>query len=375
MKPACNTVDRTGPGPAPRSGREPDPMDLALARLSHDVYETTGSSLDGWDPVSSARLEASGIAPERSSDPETGFHARIYQHREHGFALVLRGTDEARDWVSNLRQGVGLGDLQYRQAVSLAISARSAFGDELVIVGHSLGGGLASIASLRTGVPAVTFNAAGVHDRTLDHYGITRDARHRAAETGQVRRYTVDNEILTSLQEHALQTRGILPDAIGHRIRLSDPEPLSIFDRLATHRRLSHALETHSMDSVLRALEAPPRPEGRSQAATALIARSIQAIHQLDDLRRNSNVPGLGLVNVAVFVAARARESGMDRIDHMACSEDGTRLFAIQGPRGDPAQHRVGADVRAAACIIELAFLNGRSKLAVPFYSVVSYDS
>ena len=28
---------------------------------------------------------------------------------------------------------------------------------------------------------------------------------------------------------------------------------------------------------------------------------------------------------------------------------------------------KVGADVRAAACIIELAFLNGRSKLAVPF--------
>jgi adenine phosphoribosyltransferase len=36
---------------------------------------------------------------------------------------------------------------------------------------------------------------------------------------------------------------------------------------------------------------------------------------------------------------------------------------------------KVGADVRAAACIIELSFLNGRSKLAVPFISVVSYES
>jgi adenine phosphoribosyltransferase len=36
---------------------------------------------------------------------------------------------------------------------------------------------------------------------------------------------------------------------------------------------------------------------------------------------------------------------------------------------------KVGADVRAAACIIELAFLNGRSRLNVPFISVVSYDS
>ena len=36
---------------------------------------------------------------------------------------------------------------------------------------------------------------------------------------------------------------------------------------------------------------------------------------------------------------------------------------------------KVGADVRAAACIIELAFLGGRTKLNVPFSSVVSYDS
>jgi adenine phosphoribosyltransferase len=36
---------------------------------------------------------------------------------------------------------------------------------------------------------------------------------------------------------------------------------------------------------------------------------------------------------------------------------------------------KVGADVRAAACIIELAFLGGRAKLNVPFVSVVSYDS
>ena len=35
---------------------------------------------------------------------------------------------------------------------------------------------------------------------------------------------------------------------------------------------------------------------------------------------------------------------------------------------------KVGADVRAAACIIELAFLKGRERLDVPFTSVVCYD-
>ncbi|HYM04488.1 MAG TPA: adenine phosphoribosyltransferase [Stellaceae bacterium] len=35
----------------------------------------------------------------------------------------------------------------------------------------------------------------------------------------------------------------------------------------------------------------------------------------------------------------------------------------------------VGGDVLAAACIIELAFLEGRKRVEVPFVSVVSYDS
>jgi adenine phosphoribosyltransferase len=35
----------------------------------------------------------------------------------------------------------------------------------------------------------------------------------------------------------------------------------------------------------------------------------------------------------------------------------------------------VGGDVVSAACIIELAFLDGRSRIDVPFTSVVSYES
>ena len=35
---------------------------------------------------------------------------------------------------------------------------------------------------------------------------------------------------------------------------------------------------------------------------------------------------------------------------------------------------KAGADVVGAACIIELTFLNGRSKLDVPFASLVTYD-
>lgn len=36
---------------------------------------------------------------------------------------------------------------------------------------------------------------------------------------------------------------------------------------------------------------------------------------------------------------------------------------------------KVGADVRAAACIIELSFLQGRERMNVPVHSLVAYDS
>jgi adenine phosphoribosyltransferase len=36
---------------------------------------------------------------------------------------------------------------------------------------------------------------------------------------------------------------------------------------------------------------------------------------------------------------------------------------------------KVGADVPAAATLIELTFLGGRARLDVPFQSLVAYDS
>ena len=35
---------------------------------------------------------------------------------------------------------------------------------------------------------------------------------------------------------------------------------------------------------------------------------------------------------------------------------------------------QVGADVRAAACIIDVTFLGGRARLDVPFTALIAYD-
>ena len=36
---------------------------------------------------------------------------------------------------------------------------------------------------------------------------------------------------------------------------------------------------------------------------------------------------------------------------------------------------KVGADVRAAACIIELTFLGGRNQVDLPVETIIAYDS
>lgn len=76
-------------------------------------------------------------------------------------------------------------------------------------------------------------------------------------------------------------------------------------------------------------------------------------------------------------------EYGTDTIEIQADAvEPGQRvvvlddLLATGGTMAAAAQlfRQVGAEVVGSACIIELSFLNGRSKLDVPFTALVSYD-
>ena len=108
----------------------------------------------------------------------SGFRAGIYSNDKQ-YVLAFAGTNDWRDWLSNVRQATGYDDVQYNQAVAAAKSAKAAFGDALVIAGHSLGGGLAATAALATGTVAVTFNAAGVSDYTLNRRASIRRRRRK----------------------------------------------------------------------------------------------------------------------------------------------------------------------------------------------------
>ncbi len=207
-------------------GNTPHDIDLELAHLAENVYDP--SDVDGWSPLGPAEIETLGIDPG-SLHRGDGFDAAVYRNEAGQYVLAFAGTSSLTDWGTNLQQGVGALSGQHLRAIAMAQSLAGAVGSEnVVITGHSLGGGLASTASVATDIPAVTFNAAGVHPNTvLAASALGND--HGGYSSGQIRNYHVRGELLTTLQnplgsfvDHLpFAGDNALPNALGTQIAVN----------------------------------------------------------------------------------------------------------------------------------------------------------
>jgi len=351
-------------------GQQPQPIDRELSTLLQDSYAVTdlrrgarGDSpvLPGtWARMSDDGVRAIGIDPALLHNARSGFDASLYRSAEGHVVLAFTGTDEGRDWKHNFGQGLGLEDAQYNQAILLGRKAKEALGANVVFAGHSLGGGLAAAAGMANGVPAVTFNAAGVHDHTLERYGLDADASRQQAEQGLVRSYHVRNEILTHLQEDSIPLEWAMPDAAGHRIELPDPDPLTFFERLVPGKMLMHRVDLHSIEAVMAAqdlaqLQARERDPGTGPRTIGDAASTSNRLlgDAVDGLAAQRQPLGLAdherFLNIAAGVAARASLDGLERIDLVVASDRGDRVFAVQGGLHDSTHLRSQVDLDQAS--------------------------
>ena len=167
--------------------------DRTSAELARQVYHDDDGGL----------LGSLGI----EYDPDDGFAAALYE-RDGQYYLAFRGSeDELADWKTNGAQALGLRASQYEQAIRLAQRVLELTGRDLTVVGHSLGGGLASAVSSATGVRAVTFNAAGLSSA----YGPGR--------YGLIRAHHIRGDFLSGLQDAPTWIMGFdLPSAARRRI-------------------------------------------------------------------------------------------------------------------------------------------------------------
>ncbi len=319
-------------------GTAPKDIDITLAHLARDVYTSDDRQRGDtaqFRPLTDEQFRQVGIDPALRSNNASGFDADIYGDGQGRYVLAFRGTDAGKDWGTNLGQGLGFETAQYNQAVMLSRQAKVAFGDELVITGHSLGGGLAAVGAAATDTPAVTFNAAGVKDKTLERIGLDASAVKEEATHGQIRRYAVDHEILTGLQERNIATRYLMPDAMGTKIELPDPDPQGFWQRVNPIQSVKHSVQMHSMDSVITAQE---KFFGYSLRADATMTHQDHPFHapfqrNFDQLQPALQQQGLDVrqtQNVAGALTLAAHREGVNP-DTASLSNDGSRAFAVQG--------------------------------------------
>lgn len=107
-----------------------------------------------------------------------GFRAEIYQTGDaRDYVIVFRGTTTAGDWANNLWVGVDLAQIEspsYQTAEKVVTMFMAAHPKARpLVVGHSLGGGLAQYVGNKFGLRTVAFNSAPLPARYITL------ARHR----------------------------------------------------------------------------------------------------------------------------------------------------------------------------------------------------
>lgn len=112
------------------------------------------------------------------------------------YVLAFGGTCERLDYGTDIKQAMGLPDSQYGMAKEIGEKFNALYdGYEKTIVGHSLGGGLSQVASIATGINAITFNPATIHHNTKEALGLID------APTNQIKNIIVRGDIVTSVQD------------------------------------------------------------------------------------------------------------------------------------------------------------------------------
>lgn len=182
--------------------------------LSYDSYYD--SSITQLMPAGFSRLSAAqmptGFDRSRLVDVRSGYFSALYRNTDSGaYILANRGTEgpEKLDIRANVLQAFGFESGQYTRAMENARALRSALGGQnLSFTGHSLGGGLASAQAMITGLPATTFNAAGLNAATIQRFdGAAYDANWSRAHR-LIRAYYVDGDPLSRNQDSAVLQLG-----------------------------------------------------------------------------------------------------------------------------------------------------------------------
>ena len=211
-----------------RRAAEIDTQDEVIerAKLAADVYEPfdpdNPKPVPGYERISGdpgKMRDLLGLGDEVSdeqirnlTDPEgSSYRAAVYQNEEGKTFVVFRGTENEeglKDWIVNGQQGAGFRSQHYEDAKSLSQAISGAVGPEnMEVVGHSKGGGMAAAGGVVTGAQTTTFNSAGLHQNTVPGHDISNPSN--------IESYVVDGEVLNWVQDNRRVVQGGISGLVG----------------------------------------------------------------------------------------------------------------------------------------------------------------
>ena len=171
-----------------------NPTDKEAALIADDVYNKDSKAQleGGWRRIFVKNM--------KMNDDKSGFKSALYgrwdeeQKKYTEYVYATAGTDMTSydDWENNFKQVLTGNSAQYKLSVKNARTLAKRF-KNLSFVGHSLGGGLASANSLATGKDGITFNAAGLSNKTKEKLNLNHTAAY-------IRAFIVKGEMLDNKQ-------------------------------------------------------------------------------------------------------------------------------------------------------------------------------
>lgn len=109
---------------------------------------------------------------------------------------------DLKDLATNVSQGIGNVLTQYKMAIEIGDVIRQLRESNpniiINITGHSLGGGLGTIAGIVSGAPTYVFNPAGVHTNTIEYANVSDKVEKQQYN---ITRFSTDDDPLTNVQE------------------------------------------------------------------------------------------------------------------------------------------------------------------------------
>ncbi len=187
-------------------GRKPTVKEAAL--IADHVYKArVGQTVGSWEVI------------RRIHNEDTGFQSALYRKSigedqyEYVYATAGTNPEEIGDLRTNYDQIASGKSEQYDESVKHAVEISGTYqNSEINYVGHSLGGGLASANALATGNEAITFNAAGLSDKTKSNLGLSSSAKIDA--------YVINGEIV----DYSQSKIGLKAEGTIHRLEASYPQ-------------------------------------------------------------------------------------------------------------------------------------------------------